>query len=449
MDTRTSDWWRSCMGRLESKLYGVCIETSVITLTTISVLAVTGELLIGLKIIQEPPDNGKKIEEKTQRTNSTSEKNDYVQGEDNLTLNIFIANCVFRYTSLVIAALFLLEICLKILARGRSFFVFPWQIFDGLVILVTFGIEITFIFVKLPEPYWEAMTYVVILRYWRIPPVCNIRANVRLIEFNQELESWRAAKQKVDEKCKNLQYELDKIKIENMGINKTNGHIPGVKEIEDKGMSFLILFYDSMLLSTCATGQQEKKILENIPLRFSGFTDKQIEGLTLNGIIKTSHQNSHNTTQIEDETDSKIVRENKNNVNKMDIAIKVKSVNFDMSFKNEISGSPSPSRKRPTESTKINRYQRTDSESSISYEAAEEEVVVQIENAIQSELQNSDDGVYLISDDSEVKDSYAYVNGSFDDEIDDLVLRKDLQVMADIDGTKTYRSADGIPMTSL
>ncbi|KAK6178922.1 hypothetical protein SNE40_011400 [Patella caerulea] len=423
---------RNCMDKLESSLYGVCIESSVITLTTISVLAITGELLIGLKIIQEPPNSNGRVEvtgqnvttdQPTDQTGDES-KGDSIKTEgDNLSTNLVIASSVFHYISLVIAALFLVEIILKIISRGKPFCISPIQIIDCFIILVALGLEITFTIVTLPQPYWEALTYVIILRYWRIPYVCNIRADARRVEFEQEIESWRIAKQKSDEKCRSIQYKLDHYKLDNMVNSKTNGHIPGKKADREESI--------------------KKRSNSDPTINGVGVSNDK----TPNGITKSSQNNGHSIMieDGEDCVDSKI--NNSKSADNKDNVKPVKSVNFDVSFDTDATPSPSISPVRHLNVSEKGGYTRTDSESSLSYQATEEEVVVQIETLKSPPISPTDDTSSLLPGD-QYKEEYVFDNVMFEDE-DDLVLRKDLQVMADIDGTKTYRSADGIPMTSL
>ncbi|XP_035825592.1 uncharacterized protein LOC101854637 [Aplysia californica] len=187
---------RSC--ECTSLQHSVCLESMVITLTIVSALAVTGEMLLDFHFFTV--------------TETISQDNQSLAGEapfqeDKDVMDIL--DTVFHYTSLCIAGLFGLEILLKIAFLRMRFLRHPWQILDIFVVSGTLGVEIAFHFLDLPYDSLYAVSYVVLLRLWRVPFVCNIRANLIREELEEDMELYRCGRQKAEERCSWLEENLN------------------------------------------------------------------------------------------------------------------------------------------------------------------------------------------------------------------------------------------------
>lgn len=70
----------------------------------------------------------------------------------------------FRYTGLTILSIFVIELFLKIIFIPHEFFHSKLEIFDGIVILASFAIDVAFLVNATPG----AVGYILALRFWRL-----------------------------------------------------------------------------------------------------------------------------------------------------------------------------------------------------------------------------------------------------------------------------------------
>ncbi|XP_041367688.1 uncharacterized protein LOC121382218 isoform X2 [Gigantopelta aegis] len=396
---------RGCCARLTDSLYGVFLESCIISFSLLSGLAVAVELLITLKIIQAPPEDGQNngaVKSATQLTTGTTTRPIDPGGSTVDPLHITALVC--HYISLGIAALFLLEILLKMLLTRKSFFVKFWQVFDAFVVIGAFSLEVVFTVIGQEVVWEEAATFVVLLRLWRVFTVCNINAKKTKAELDQEIHIWKSAKTKCEEKSSSLQDRLDRQQLKIVDLERkvaqTTKHLAEITK-------------------THIHEKDKTTEVTNIP-------DPMCNG----GIIS----NGTFRMTVQCETDENVsVRDDVVNVASDDgippsqtldggVDVMVPSVV-------DVTGSDGGD----------NNVRKTAGCPSV--------VVVQIEEASpQHGVTNvTDDTVKLIND---VPMPLSYDNQMFDKE-EEIVLR-DLPVLAKhVDGTTTYRSAEGIPMTTL
>lgn len=195
-------------------LYSLAAECLVVTITLIHVLLSSVELMIHLDVIQVPVSetDDSKTENNNTLTNSTSTPSpSYDPGgcDGSLHPNLSDTVNVARYATLVISALFFLEICCKVYLLRKYFFKDIWQLFDTFIVLLSLGIEIAFFLVheKLLcySPVTEAATFVVVLRLWRLPRACNVRKNEYKAKLEDEHRYLRQTKTLTERRCKDLQ----------------------------------------------------------------------------------------------------------------------------------------------------------------------------------------------------------------------------------------------------
>ncbi|NXD03896.1 HVCN1 protein, partial [Certhia familiaris] len=113
-------------------------QIGVVCLVILDALLVLGELLMDLKIIH--PD----------RYNITPK--------------------VFHYLSLSILTIFLVEVGFKVFVYRREFFHHKFEVLDGIVVVVSFILDIVLIF---REHEFEAVGLLILLRLWRVARIIN------------------------------------------------------------------------------------------------------------------------------------------------------------------------------------------------------------------------------------------------------------------------------------
>ncbi|NXC89578.1 HVCN1 protein, partial [Cercotrichas coryphoeus] len=113
-------------------------QIGVVCLVILDALLVLGELLMDLKIIL--PD----------RYNITPK--------------------VFHYLSLSILTIFLVEVGFKVFVYRREFFHHKFEVLDGIVVVVSFILDIVLIF---REHEFEAVGLLILLRLWRVARIIN------------------------------------------------------------------------------------------------------------------------------------------------------------------------------------------------------------------------------------------------------------------------------------
>ncbi|XP_067666342.1 uncharacterized protein [Haliotis asinina] len=423
-----------CMARLREGLYSVHIESCIITLTLVSVLAITGELLINLHIVQVPQNtsdgsggngmnggitrNTSRIDVSDPNTSTVGNPIDPGGGVSEHPLQT--AHLVFHYISLVIAAVFLVEMMLKILAKGKSFFLKIFQVADALIVLGTFALEVVFTVEQEELPLLEAATFIVILRLWRVPSTCNIRAKECRKEMRRELEVWQNAKHKLEERCKDMQSKLD----------KQQDRIRDMEKQLEKNASL------EVIESGRIKEHKHHDLVGNGYVSHGMFT--QINEENANNLMTADNErdvedNNHTCVDgVEEEVQHESLNSTDTNHERLNI-------NGDAMDTNSAQAGLSRAR---------GPFSRTDSESSLSCDHVEQEVVVQIEGppSPKQHVSTTDDTAGLLDVcPGKASEEFSYSNAMFEDEIG----HQDLPVLHEIDGVKTYRSADGIPMTSL
>lgn len=77
---------------------------------------------------------------------------------------------VFHYLSLSVVTFFMVELVGKLFAYRLEFFHHNFEVFDGLVVLVSFVLDIILIF---HEDVFSAMGLLILLRLWRVARIIN------------------------------------------------------------------------------------------------------------------------------------------------------------------------------------------------------------------------------------------------------------------------------------
>lgn len=89
---------------------------------------------------------------------------------------------VFHYLSLSILTIFLVEVGFKVFVYRREFFHHKFEVLDGIVVIVSFILDIVLIF---REHEFEAVGLLILLRLWRVARIINggCRAGLDLPNF--------------------------------------------------------------------------------------------------------------------------------------------------------------------------------------------------------------------------------------------------------------------------
>ncbi|CAG5993481.1 unnamed protein product [Menidia menidia] len=77
---------------------------------------------------------------------------------------------IFHYLSLALLTFFMVELCGKLFAYQLEFFQHKFEVFDGLVVVVSFVLDIVFIF---HEDAFDGMGLLILLRLWRVARIIN------------------------------------------------------------------------------------------------------------------------------------------------------------------------------------------------------------------------------------------------------------------------------------
>ncbi|CAL1613816.1 unnamed protein product [Knipowitschia caucasica] len=126
-----------------------------------------------------------------------------------------VAPEVFHYMSLALLTFFVVELVGKLFAYRLEFFYHKFEVFDGVVVVVSFVLDIVYVF---REDAFDGMGLLILLRLWRVARIINgvlvsvkTRADQRLHKLK---ESYDHLVQRVTE----LQARTDKLEKENQTL---------------------------------------------------------------------------------------------------------------------------------------------------------------------------------------------------------------------------------------
>ncbi|XP_076443515.1 uncharacterized protein LOC143282008 isoform X2 [Babylonia areolata] len=427
---------RGLYERLRATLNSLCCESTVVTFTLLSVLAITGEILIDYGILTAPPDN--KNQQGSSNYTTASGQREALE----------TVQTVFHYTSLAIAACFFLEMLIKIAAFRWKFFKQPWQMVDLVVVCASLGVEIAFeINGRLSE--LEVCTFVIIFRLWRLPHACNIRARKVQRDLEQEIEVWKAGASKMQDRCNTLDSKNAKQKDK---IERLEREVAALKtEIKDSNGGSRKPNY-SATVPNGAVPRDPRHAASSSNQRAAAPPPKPPHGRGDQATLKSPHG------LVESEDDSTI----DGSPGKGTRRLREEEEETEEDTVGEEEGEEGEEAKRG------GNYFRSGSESSLSCHAVQQEVHVQIEDEAMTSQQKA--VVQAAADNSAVntpvqmrrkivyseeKKGWAaagravcYENSAFVPDLDEGD-HFEGELMHEIDGARTYRSAEGIPMTDL
>lgn len=85
-------------------------------------------------------------------------------------LSFLIILQVFHYLSMALVTFFMIELAGKLFAYRLEFIEHKFEVFDGLVVLISFILDIVFIF---HEDAFDGIGLLILLRLWRVARIIN------------------------------------------------------------------------------------------------------------------------------------------------------------------------------------------------------------------------------------------------------------------------------------
>ncbi|XP_020779225.2 voltage-gated hydrogen channel 1 [Boleophthalmus pectinirostris] len=126
-----------------------------------------------------------------------------------------IAPEIFHYLSLALLTFFVVELMGKLFAYRLEFFQHKFEVFDGLVVVVSFVLDIVFIF---REDAFDAMGLLILLRLWRVARIINgILVSVKT-RADQRLHKLKESYDHLVQRVTELQARTDKLEQENQKL---------------------------------------------------------------------------------------------------------------------------------------------------------------------------------------------------------------------------------------
>uniref|UniRef100_A0A3Q4HLS0 Voltage-gated hydrogen channel 1 n=1 Tax=Neolamprologus brichardi TaxID=32507 RepID=A0A3Q4HLS0_NEOBR len=121
-----------------------------------------------------------------------------------------IAPEVFHYLSLAILTFFMLELAGKMFAYRLEFFLHKFEVFDGFVVIVSFILDIVFIF---HEDAFDGIGLLILLRLWRVARIINILVSVKT-RADQKIHKLKESYDHLVQRVTELQERSDKLQAQ-------------------------------------------------------------------------------------------------------------------------------------------------------------------------------------------------------------------------------------------
>ncbi|XP_058506419.1 voltage-gated hydrogen channel 1 [Solea solea] len=122
-----------------------------------------------------------------------------------------IAPEVFHYLSLALLTFFMVELAGKLFAYRLEFFYHKFEVFDGLVVVVSFVLDVVFLF---HEDAFDGMGLLILLRLWRVARIINgILVSVKT-RADQRLHKLKESYDHLVQRITELQERTDKLEQE-------------------------------------------------------------------------------------------------------------------------------------------------------------------------------------------------------------------------------------------
>ncbi|XP_038056019.1 voltage-gated hydrogen channel 1-like isoform X2 [Patiria miniata] len=165
---------QTCREKLREFLHTQKFQITIIVLVVLDCALVIGELVLDYEAVANAkcPTEVQPTDGNVTSDHAEVEAEAEVQaseGEHNLTPTQKAAEAL-HYLSLIILSIFMVELMLKLIALGTKFFHSKLEVFDAIIIIVSFILDI--ITLLFPENF-AIVDLIVVLRLWRIVRVVN------------------------------------------------------------------------------------------------------------------------------------------------------------------------------------------------------------------------------------------------------------------------------------
>uniref|UniRef100_K1PA00 Uncharacterized protein n=1 Tax=Magallana gigas TaxID=29159 RepID=K1PA00_MAGGI len=391
--------------------------------------------------------------------------------------SVEIAHCVAHYTSVTISCVFTIEV------------------FDGLVVLMVCAMELLFtIFwdeVLCYDEAVEAATYLIVLRFCRIPRACSVRKRRYAERLENEMHYLRKAKSKSEEHSRELTTKLKRQQRE-------------LFELQNRLSSISMSFSNENISSQSISDQSTPQISNGtLPNGFHTTHLDEVDSMTSSNTI--SKQTDNTETK---ENDSKELASRQSSVQYSSLLNEINSKReqiHNKSLKQKSGSSRNTSPKKEAEHPEViysNAHETTYMNTTGMYDGGggspldsrAADIVFQLDkiirdnqsNGVATAFRDSAQSAHSVeTDDDEaqlIRRSYGksnnHVRASFAgrenkafsigektrasftardsrahfstrQDFNEEVRMRNLEVMAEYEGTRTYRSAEGIPLTDL
>lgn len=129
--------------------------------------------------------------------------------------NEHIAAEVFHYLSLALLTFFMIELLGKLFAYRLEFFYHKFEVFDAVIVVVSFVLDVVFIF---HEDAFAGMNLLILLRLWRVARIINgILVSVKT-RAHQQIHKLKESYDHLVKRVTELQERNDKLEQENQKL---------------------------------------------------------------------------------------------------------------------------------------------------------------------------------------------------------------------------------------
>lgn len=126
-----------------------------------------------------------------------------------------IAPEIFHYMSLALVTFFVVELGGKLFAYRVEFFDHKFEVFDGVVVIVSFVLDVVYIF---REDAFDGVGLLILLRLWRVARIVNgVLVSVKT-RANQQLHKLKESYDHLVQRVTELQARTDKLEQENQKL---------------------------------------------------------------------------------------------------------------------------------------------------------------------------------------------------------------------------------------
>ncbi|XP_062516900.1 voltage-gated hydrogen channel 1-like [Corticium candelabrum] len=146
---------------------------------------------------------------------------------------------VLHVLGLVVLGVFLLELCLKLYSFGLSFFKHKMEVFDGVIVVVSFAMDAAY---GGDEDAWDGVGLLVLLRMWRVVRIVNgvvlsvkKKSEKRINELQSQLNGSEDEVKRLKSLLEAQTAEMEKLRKFTQECEKDNNKILNEKEKTSNG----------------------------------------------------------------------------------------------------------------------------------------------------------------------------------------------------------------------